>query len=87
MSENDSKGSDHTRRDFVKTGAATAIGRAVAVRLGRVRPTFAAGTDEIRVGAIGIGGRGSGAVKQALTAAKGVKLVAIAEALGVVMVG
>ncbi len=71
---------EYPRRDIVKAGAAATVGAAVAVRFGHARPAFAAGTDEIRVGVIGIGGRGSGAAKQALQAAKGVKLVAVADA-------
>jgi myo-inositol 2-dehydrogenase / D-chiro-inositol 1-dehydrogenase len=74
---NDASGS---RRDFLKTGVAGA-GAAVhvVVGAGRTRPAFAAGTDEIRVGLVGCGGRGSGAAVQALKAAKGVKLVAMAD--------
>lgn len=79
MSDNESC-SDITRRDAVKVGTATAVGAAVAVRLGKLRPAFAAGTDEIRVGLIGCGGRGTGAATQALQAAKGVRLVAVADA-------
>ncbi len=71
---------DITRRDFTKAGAATAVGAAVAMRFGRLRPTFAAGTDEIRVGLIGCGGRGTGAAGQALKAGKGIKLVAMSDA-------
>jgi myo-inositol 2-dehydrogenase / D-chiro-inositol 1-dehydrogenase len=40
----------------------------------------AAGTDEIRVGLIGCGGRGTGAAMNCLNAAEGVKLVAMADA-------
>ena len=38
-----------------------------------------AGSDEIRIGLIGAGGRGTGAVQNAIKAAKGVRLVAMAE--------
>jgi myo-inositol 2-dehydrogenase / D-chiro-inositol 1-dehydrogenase len=41
---------------------------------------YAAGTDEIRVGLIGCGGRGTGAAMNCLNAAEGVKLVAMADA-------
>ena len=80
MSENETTGTGTTRREFVKVGAAAAVGTAFAVRLGKPKPTFAAGSDEIRVGLIGCGGRGAGAGQQAVLAAKGVKLVAMADA-------
>jgi myo-inositol 2-dehydrogenase / D-chiro-inositol 1-dehydrogenase len=66
------------RRDFLKTGAAVAA----AATLTALRPAgaFAAGTDEIRVGVIGCGGRGSGAAENVLRAAKGVKIVALGDA-------
>jgi myo-inositol 2-dehydrogenase / D-chiro-inositol 1-dehydrogenase len=41
---------------------------------------YAAGTDEIRVGLIGCGGRGTGAAMNCLNAAEGVKLIAMADA-------
>jgi predicted dehydrogenase len=41
---------------------------------------WAAGTDEIRVGLIGCGGRGTGAAKNAVMAAEGVTIVAMADA-------
>ena len=40
---------------------------------------WAAGSDEIRVGVIGCGGRGTGAMQDALKSSKGVRLVAMAE--------
>lgn len=66
------------RRTVVAAG--TAAGAAAFLRLGRARHVHAAGSDEIRVGVVGCGGRGSGAVAQALKAAPGVKLVAIGDA-------
>jgi predicted dehydrogenase len=61
-----------SRRDFVKASAATAAslpfaGTALAV----ARSAHAAGSDSIKIGIIGCGGRGTGAAKQALTADKG----------------
>ena len=41
---------------------------------------YAAGTDEIRVGLIGCGGRGTGAAMNCLQSSPGVKLVAMADA-------
>ncbi len=64
----------HTsRRDFLKTSAALA-GAAL------VTPTVhAAGSDVIRVGLIGCGGRGTGAAEQACSAGPDVRLVAMGD--------
>ncbi len=62
-----------TRREFLKTSAVVA--GAVGVSSG----VFAAGTDTLRVGMIGCGGRNSGAVVQALSADPGAKLVAMCD--------
>src|SRR4051812_24247704 len=66
------------RRDFLKAGATAAA----AATLAGVLPTgvHAAGTDEIKVGLIGCGGRGTGAGHNVLVAAKGVKIVALGDA-------
>jgi predicted dehydrogenase len=63
-----------TRRDFVKTSAAVAA--ALAVGTERM---FAAGSDKLRVGLIGCGGRGRDAVKDCINADKGVELVAMGD--------
>jgi predicted dehydrogenase len=63
-----------TRRDFLKTSAlATA---ALAIPGG----VHAGGSDTLKIGLIGCGGRGTGAATQALKADKNVKLVAMADA-------
>jgi len=64
-----------SRRDFVKTAAAAAFAAAVPARF----PVFAAGSDAIRVGVIGCGGRGTGAAIDCLTAAPGVEIVALGD--------
>jgi myo-inositol 2-dehydrogenase/D-chiro-inositol 1-dehydrogenase len=64
----------NSRRDFLKTAAAAAVGTGVAART--IHGAHAAGSDAIRVGVIGFGGRGTGAVENALQAAEGVTLVA-----------
>lgn len=56
-----------------KTPGSVAAGLAVA------RAAYAAGSDEIRVGLLGCGGRGSGAVKHCLMADPGVVVVALAD--------
>src|SRR5438093_5613141 len=66
-----------TRREFLTTAAAGAA--AVAAGLSLVQNAHAAGSDEIKVGLIGCGGRGSGAADNVLHAAKGVEIVALGD--------
>jgi predicted dehydrogenase len=66
-----------TRRTFVKQSAAT---MAAAAALELASRAHAGGDDTLRVGLVGCGGRGTGAAEQALTADKGTKLVAMADA-------
>jgi myo-inositol 2-dehydrogenase/D-chiro-inositol 1-dehydrogenase len=66
-----------TRRTFIKS-ASVAAGAVAASGIG-LPGAWAAGSDEIRIGLIGAGGRGTGAVQNAIKAAKGVRLVAMAE--------
>src|SRR5260370_3324905 len=61
-----------TRREFLLTSAAVA-GAAM------VNNAYAGGSDVIKVGLIGCGGRGSGAADQVLHSSKGVELVAIGD--------
>jgi predicted dehydrogenase len=63
-----------SRRDFLKTGAAT------ATALAAIPNAHSAGSDILRVGLIGCGDRGTGAAIQALSADSNVKLVAMADA-------
>ncbi len=64
-----------TRRRFLRdTGAA-----AIATGVMNLPTVHAAGTDTLRLGLIGCGGRGSGAVSNALKADANVKLVAMAD--------
>jgi len=64
-----------TRRDFIKTSAAGAGVAALAAA-----SVHAAGNDVIKVGLIGCGGRGSGAVEQSLKSDPNMKLVAVGDA-------
>jgi predicted dehydrogenase len=63
-----------TRRGFLKSATATATTWAMA------RGAYAGGSDVLRVGLIGCGGRGTGAASQALQADPNVKLFAMADA-------
>ncbi|MBN2271069.1 MAG: Gfo/Idh/MocA family oxidoreductase [Sedimentisphaerales bacterium] len=64
-----------TRRDFLKASTVAAVSGS----LGIGNSVFAAGSDIIRVGMIGCGGRNTGAADQALTADKGARLVAMCD--------
>ncbi len=66
-----------TRRTFLMHGAAVAATGA-ALELASV--AHAAGSDRIKVGLVGCGGRGTGAAEQAMTADKNVRLVAMGDA-------
>jgi len=67
----------HSRRDFMKVTAAAGTLAAAGLRAPGVH---AAGSDEIRVGLIGCGGRGTGAVANVMDSAKGVRLIAVGDA-------
>ena len=67
-----------TRRKFLKSTAALA-GGALASKLTTGEVAHAAGSDIIRVGMIGCGGRNTGAAAQALTADPGTRLVAMCD--------
>jgi predicted dehydrogenase len=69
---------DASRRDFLKTATAAAIGTTLTVPV--IPGAYAQGSDAVRVGVIGCGGRGTGAVGDALRGAEGVTLVAMADA-------
>ncbi len=70
-----SKGS--SRRDFLKTSAVA--GGAVAAGWSAVANVHAGGSDVIRAGLVGCGGRGTGAAEQCLRADNNVRLVAVAD--------
>ena len=64
-----------SRRNFIKKSAAVSI---AALAAGRSR-IFAAGSDKIRVGLVGCGGRGTGAAMNCAEASNSVELVALAD--------
>ncbi len=67
----------HHRRQFLQTSSAVALGTLAS---GAIIPAVhAAGEENIKVGLIGCGGRGSGAAKQALQADSGAKLWAMGD--------
>ena len=68
-----------SRREFLEKSTATA---ALAAGLTVQRGAHAAGSDALKLGLIGCGGRGSGAVASALSVAPGSRLVAMADPFG-----
>jgi myo-inositol 2-dehydrogenase / D-chiro-inositol 1-dehydrogenase len=74
MSENTS------RREFLKTSSLLTAGAAITAGLDIPLRVHAAGSDLIKVGLIGCGGRGTGAVLDCINAGGNVKIVAVADA-------
>jgi len=74
--DNTTPGRHVTRRGFLHTTAASAA--AVAAGLGAGR-AYAAGSDTLKVGLIGCGGRGTGAAGNCAAAADGVKITAMGD--------
>ena len=70
---------NYSRRDFMKTSATT-VASLSALSLGLPSGAYAAGSDRVRVGMIGCGGRGTGAATNCLEADEGVEIVALADA-------
>lgn len=68
-----------SRRQFLKTSSAAAIGGILAAHSSPSLNVFAAGSDTLRVGLIGCGGRGTGAASQALSADENVVLTAMGD--------
>src|SRR4030067_3228201 len=61
------------RREFIKTTAAVSL----AAAMPRIPEVYAAGSDAIRVGVVGCGGRGTGAAIDCLNSSAGVEVVAM----------
>ena len=68
------------RREFLKNSTGAVVGGSLAATLGAARAVHAGGSETIRVGLIGCGGRGSGAAMNAVRADEGVRITAMAEA-------
>ncbi len=66
-----------SRRDFLQKAAAS--GAAAYGALSLARGAYAAGSDVIKIGLIGCGGRGSGAAANAMNAGKDVRLIAMGD--------
>jgi predicted dehydrogenase len=75
MKSNSSRKASITRRDFIKTSVGASLAAAIPGNLG----LHAQGSDTIRVGVVGCGGRGTGAAIDCLNAAPGVEIVAMGD--------
>ena len=73
-----------SRREFLKGSTATMMGAAAATSsvVSAAPLVYAGGSETIKVGLVGCGGRGTGAATQALTADSGTKLLAMADVFG-----
>ena len=65
-----------TRRELMKSSAVAAGTFALT---GGAVPLMAAGSDTIRVGIVGCGGRGTGAARNCIESSPGIKIVALAD--------
>ncbi len=70
---------ERSRREFLRSSAAVAVGASLAGGLSIARCAHAAGDDVLKVGVIGCGGRGTGAAVNAMNVGKDVKLTAMAD--------
>jgi len=76
----DSTPAPSSRRRFLQESSAVIAGGTLAATLGAARSVHAAGSDVIKVGLIGCGGRGSGAAMNAIRAGKDIRIVALGDA-------
>src|SRR4051812_37686246 len=71
--------SSPSRRDFIRTGSVAVGAAALAATYAFPSGVYAKGSDALKVGLIGCGGRGTGAAAQALAADEGTELVAMGD--------
>ncbi len=69
---------DLSRRDFLKTSAVTTLGVSAGL-MATSNFAYAAGSDTLRVGLVGCGGRGTGAARDAVVSADGIEVVAMGD--------
>jgi len=74
------KGLEMNRRNFVKSSALAASGMVMAPMAANASLFNSSVNDEIKIGLVGCGGRGTGAAVQALSTSQNVKLVAMCDA-------
>lgn len=69
-----------SRRDFIKASTVAVVGGSLVGTLGVARSAHAGSDDTIKIGLVGCGGRGTGAIKDAMSTSHKVKLVAMGDA-------
>jgi len=69
-----------SRRRFLQTSAAAAVGAGLVLNDRVARSAHLAGNETLKIGLVGCGGRGAGAAAQALEADKNTKLIAMGDA-------
>ena len=69
-----------SRRDFLKSSSTAIVAGSLAATLGAARTAHASGSDILKIGLIGCGGRGSGAVVDAMQGDKNLELTVLADA-------
>jgi predicted dehydrogenase len=74
------EGTSSSRRTFLTQSTAALVGSSLATGLTIAQSAHAQGSDLIRLGLVGCGGRGTGAAKQALAADRYTRLVAVSDA-------
>src|SRR5512136_2229544 len=79
MPKLDNVGGAQTRRQFLAKSSVLA-GASVAGALDLSRSAYAAGSDFLKIGLVGCGGRGSGSIANALSVNPGARLYAMADA-------
>ncbi len=72
--------SSTTRRRFMQQSALFGAGAVIGSELAVARAAYAQGSETLKVGLVGCGGRGTGAARQTLTADGNTQLVAMADA-------
>ncbi len=78
MATHESQGS--SRRGFLKTSSAAAVGSSLLAGLNPIRAAHVSSDETIKIGLIGCGGRGRGAADQAMNTEGPTKLIAVADA-------
>ncbi len=68
-----------TRRRFIQSSATAAAGATAALNLTAATTAYAAGKGTLKVGLVGCGGRGTGAIQNAMNADDDVQLVALGD--------
>jgi myo-inositol 2-dehydrogenase/D-chiro-inositol 1-dehydrogenase len=68
-----------SRRTFLRQTTAAVVGGTLAATLGSARMAHASGSDILKVGLVGCGGRGNGAAANAMSAEDNVQLTALAD--------